>query len=101
MFEKYLILCPLFWIGLVQSLLCLLHYILFVHSLINMFSGLQSTTTYMNQIWSLSDSPINSFTTTNWSSLVDLLLSLLTNPIFYWFIGLILIMSILPTVDDD
>ena len=66
-----------------------------------MFSGLQSTTSYMNQIRSLSTTPVGSFTTTHWVELKDLIMNLLTNPYFYGFIALIVIMSILPTVDDD
>lgn len=64
-------------------------------------NGLSSTWTYFNQIVSLSSSPVGSFTITNWDSLVDLILSLLTNPFFYAIMGVVVIMWILPTVDDD
>ena len=53
------------------------------------------------QIVSLSSTPTWVFTTTNWSSLVSLLMSLLTNPFFLWVIGIIVIMTILPSVEDD
>lgn len=52
-------------------------------------------------MFSLSTTPLSSFSTWNWSSLVNLIMSLLTNPYFYWFIAVIVIMSILPTFDDD
>lgn len=67
----------------------------------NVLSGLSSTWTYFNQVLSLSTSPTSSFSVASWSSLVDLIMSLLTNPFFYWIIGIIVIMTILPTVDDD
>lgn len=66
-----------------------------------MFEWLSSTWSYFNQVLSLSSSPVNSFTSTNWSSLVSLLMSLLTNPFFYCIIGVIVIMAILPTVEDE
>lgn len=66
-----------------------------------MFSGLSSTGSYFNQVLSLSSSPINSFTTTNWDNLIDLIMWLLTNPFFYWIVGIILILNILPTVEDE
>lgn len=52
-------------------------------------------------MFSLSTTPVSSFTSVNWSSLVNLIMSLLQNPRFLWFIGIILIMTILPTVDDE
>ena len=66
-----------------------------------MFSGLSSTWQLFNQVLSLSTTPQNSFSIVNWSGLVDLIMSLLNNPFFYWIIGIILIMTILPTVDDE
>ena len=66
-----------------------------------MFSGLASTGSYFNQIISLSSFPVSWFTSWNWSSLVSLIMSLLTNPFFYAVIGIIVIMSILPTVEDE
>ena len=50
---------------------------------------------------SLSSTPVNSFSSGGWSSLVSLIMSLLTNPFFYAIIGIIVIMSILPTVEDE
>ena len=50
---------------------------------------------------SLSSYPIGSFSSSGWNSLVSLLSWLLHNPFFYVVIGVIVIMSILPTVDDD
>lgn len=66
-----------------------------------MFSWLQNTWTYFNQIISLSSSPIDSFSVGGWSSLVSLIMSLLQNPFFYCVIGVIVILTILPTVEDD
>ena len=66
-----------------------------------MFSGLSSTWTYFNQVLSLSTTPWGGFTSVNWTSLVSLLSSLLHNPFFYAIIGIIVIMSILPTVDNE
>ena len=66
-----------------------------------MFSGLSSTWQLFNQVLSLSTTPQSSFSIVNWSGLVDLIMSLLNNPFFYWIIGIILIMTILPTVDDE
>ena len=66
-----------------------------------MFHWLYSTWTYFNQVLSLSPFPISSFSSVGWNSLVSLLTWLLTNPFFYAVIGVIVIMSILPTVDDD
>lgn len=57
--------------------------------------------TYFKQIISLSSSPVSSFSSSNWDSLVSLLTSVLTNPFFYAVIWIIVILSILPTVDDD
>lgn len=67
----------------------------------NVLSWLSSTWTYFNQVLSLSTSPTSVFSVGGWSSLVDLIMSLLTNPFFYWIIGIIVIMTILPTVEDD
>jgi len=52
-------------------------------------------------VLSLSSTPVNSFSSGGWSSLVSLIMSLLTNPFFYAIIGIIVIMSILPTVEDE
>ena len=41
---------------------------------------------YFNQVLSLSSSPVSGFTTSNWDSLVSLLMSVLTNPFFYCII---------------
>ena len=67
----------------------------------NVFNGLSSTWSYFNQVLALSTTPIDSFTVGGWSSLVSLIMSLLSNPFFYWIIWIIIIMTILPTVDDD
>ena len=67
----------------------------------NVFSGLSSTWTYFNQVLSLSTTPTNIFYVDNWSSLVSLISWLLTNPFFYGIIWIILLMGILPTIDDD
>lgn len=66
-----------------------------------MFSWMSATWTLFNQVISLSSSPIGSFTSSNWVALKDLLMSVLTNPFFYWIIAIIVIMTILPTVEDD
>jgi len=66
-----------------------------------MFSGLSSTGSYFNQIISLSTTPLSSFSVGGWSSLVSLIMSLLNNPFFYCVIWIIVILSILPAVDDD
>lgn len=65
------------------------------------FDWLASTWDYFNQIITLSSFPTSSFNTFNWVALRDLLLSVLSNPFFYGVIWIILIMTILPTVDDD
>lgn len=65
-----------------------------------MFSWYDKTTAFW-QIFSLSSSPVNDFTISNWSGLVDTIMYLLNNPRFLCFIGVILLMSILPTVDDE
>ena len=67
----------------------------------NVLSWLSATWTYFNQVISLSSSPINSFSSSGWSSLVNLIMSLLTNPFFYCVIWIIVIMTILPTVEDE
>lgn len=64
-------------------------------------NGLSSTWTYFNQIISLSDSPISSFSVSGWTQLVDLIMSLLNNPFFYWVIWIIVIMSVLPSFNDE
>ena len=64
-------------------------------------SQLSSTWTYFNQILSISSSPVSDFTVSGWSSLVSLITWLLTNPFFYGIILLLLVMTILPTFDDD
>ena len=66
-----------------------------------MFTWLSSTWSLFNQVISLSSSPVSSFTSSNWSSLVSLIMSLLNNPFFYAVIGIIIVMSILPTVEDE
>ena len=66
-----------------------------------MFSGLASTWSYFNQIISLSTSPVDSFSVGGWSSLISLIMSLLQNPFFYGVIGIIVILTILPTVEDE
>lgn len=67
----------------------------------NVLSWLSSTWTYFSQVVSLSNHPVSVPVMDNWSSLVDLISWLLTNPFFYWIIGVILLMGILPSVDDD
>lgn len=69
--------------------------------IMNVLNSLSSTWQYFNQVLSLSTTWEPWFTVVNWSSLVSLLMSVLTNPFFYWIIGIIVIMSILPTFDDD
>lgn len=66
-----------------------------------MFSwNLTAPTQLFNQVASLSTTPLWGFTSSNWSSLVDLLMSVLTNPFFYCIIWIIVIMTILPTFED-
>lgn len=65
-----------------------------------MFSWLSSTGAYFNQVLSLSATPTWVFTNANWIALKDLLMWVLTNPFFYCIIGIIVILTILPTVDD-
>lgn len=64
--------------------------------------GLEYPQNYFNQVLSLSSFPIGSwFTSTNWSALIDLLMSVLTNPFFYAIIWIIVVLSILPKFDDE
>ena len=65
-----------------------------------MLSWLSSTWNYFNQVLSLSASPVSSFTVSGWDSLVSQIMWLLSNPFFYGIIWIIVIMSILPTVED-
>lgn len=65
-----------------------------------MFQWLSSTWSYFNQVLSISSSPVSWFTSSYWQSLVDLIMSLLTNPFFYTIIGIILVMSLLPKFED-
>lgn len=67
----------------------------------NTLSGLASTGSLFNQVISLSKFPLDSFSSSWWSGLVSLLSSVLTNPFFYGVIWVIVVMTILPTVDDD
>lgn len=81
---------------------CLLLFILFALSLIRMISwNLPWTWQLFNQVISLSTTPLSSFSVGGWNSLISLLMSLLTNPFFYGVIGVIIIMGILPTVEDE
>ena len=66
-----------------------------------MFEWLSDSSYYFNEVISLGTTPMDSFTSYGRSGLVADIMDLLTNPIFLWFIGVIVIMSILPTVNDD
>ena len=66
----------------------------------NVLSWLSATWTYFNQVLSLSTTPVSSFSVGGWDSLVSLIMSLLSNPFFYWVIGIIVIMWILPSVEE-
>lgn len=102
MYEQFSVFFSQYWIGLPLLQWWVLLCILFVHFLINMnvLSGLSSTWTYFSQIASLSSTPISSFSSSGWSSLVSLIMWLLNNPFFYVVIGIIVIMSVLPTFED-
>lgn len=65
-----------------------------------MFQWLASTWSYFNQVLSLWTSPMSGFSSAGWTSLVNLLMSLLTNPFFYAIIGIILVMSLLPKFEE-
>ena len=65
-----------------------------------MFSWLGSTGSYFAQVASLSSTPVSWFTSSHWSSLVNLIMTLLNNPFFYIIIWIIVIMSILPKFED-
>lgn len=62
-------------------------------------SWLLSTWHYFNQIASLNLTPINSFFSGNWENFIDLLAWILTNPIFYWIILVILVLSLITFSD--
>lgn len=66
-----------------------------------MFTWLANPSNYFNQVISLWTSPSTQFTSSNWDSLVSLLTSVLTNPFFYAVIGVIVVLSILPKVQDE
>lgn len=67
----------------------------------NTLTWLNSTGSYFSQIVSLSSFPVESFSSSGWESLVNLIMWLLNNPFFYIIIWIIVIMTILPTVDDE
>lgn len=63
------------------------------------FVNLSSTGSYLNQLISLSDTPVNSFSTWNWSVLVWQITDVLQNPYVLWIILVILICSLIPFWD--
>jgi hypothetical protein len=63
-------------------------------------SWLLSTWQYFNQIASLSLTPwLYNFTSVNWENFIDLLAWILTNPIFYWIILVVLVLSLITFSD--
>ena len=67
----------------------------------NTLTWLSSTWNYFSQIISLSSFPVDSFSVSGRTTLVNLIMSLLNNPFFYIIIWIIVIMSVLPTVEDE
>lgn len=58
------------------------------------FTQAQATWNYLNQIISLSDSPVSSFTASNWDSLVSQIMDILQNPYILWLLLVILVVSL-------
>lgn len=58
------------------------------------FKQAQATWNYLNQIISLSDSPVSSFTSSNWDSLVSQIMDILQNPYILWLLLVILVVSL-------
>lgn len=58
------------------------------------FINLSSTGSYLNQLMSLSDTPVNSFSSWNWNILVWQIMDVLENPYVLWILLVLLIVSL-------